>query len=76
MAFKEWLLSQRMAGATYSELSEMTEIAAPELMAMAEPNIELDEREIENHLAAIGNKLGIDFKTIWAEIPEYKLGPM
>lgn len=74
-AFSTWIAKRIKSGATYSELHAETGLPVPDLMGLAEPEMELDETDIARHLEAIAQKTGIDMKRLWAEAPAYDLGP-
>ncbi|MNU09990.1 hypothetical protein D3C72_2568900 [compost metagenome] len=70
-----WLAKRIENGATYSELHAETGLPVPELMSVVEPKLELDEEEITRHMEAITRRTGVDVRRLWAEAPDYELGP-
>lgn len=75
-AFGAWLAKRVQNGATYSELHVETGLPVPELMALAEPDLGLDEAEIARYLEAVGRKTGVDLGQFWQEAPPHDLGPI
>lgn len=74
-AFGTWIAKRIKSGTTYSELHAETRMPVPDLMALAEPEMELDATDIARHLEAIAQKTGIDMTRLWAEAPAYELEP-